>query len=323
MSSADGTKLAAAAGGILYTSTNSGGTWSGSQPETGWQGAFAEGLPLAMSADGATLLMLTSQSAGGGIYVSTNTGSSWILATNVNTAWANVVCSANGTKIAALTSGLKNTVYLSTNSGVSWQTNLSFQTPEPGLGWMASTCDGDKLLVEAAGETNDEFYRSTNWGQTWSRPSLNLWIIGGSADDSVVYGFFPGHADGIYTSTNFGVTAVLNNAPPLAWYAIASSADGKKLFAAAGPAFNSGPTSTNGIWTLQLPPAPQLDFSSSSGAVNFSWLAPSTNMVLEESPDLDSWAVLTNVPSLDFANLREQLTLSATNGRAFFRLISQ
>jgi hypothetical protein len=44
---------------------------------------------------------------------------------------------------------------------------------------------------------------------------------------------------------------------------------------------------------------------------------------MEESPDLVNWTLLTNLPSLNLCNLREQLTLQPADGTAFFRLVSQ
>jgi hypothetical protein len=317
VSSADGTKLAATSEDLVFTSTNSGGTWTQNRPPSEWQGSFGS---LAMSADGKTLVVLTDQSSSGGIYVSTNAGSSWILATNLNTFWENAACPANGTKLAALTSSLENSVYISTNSGATWQSSLSFETPEPGESWLYSTSDGSLLVAEAVEQADDKFFLSTNWGQTWSRGILKMWCTVGSANGSMLVGILPGHSGSIYTSTNLEAPAISNSAPQAVWNALACSADGRKLFASAGS--NDSP-STNGIWTLQLPAAPQINFSSSTGAINFSWLVPSTNMLLEESPDMNLWTALTNSPSLNLTNLQEQLSLLATNSSEFFRLVSQ
>ena len=78
-SSADGTKLVAAAyGSGIYTSTNSGLTWiSNNAPARNWYS-------VASSADGKKLVAVInvlSTSGAGGIYSSTNGGDSWWLTT--------------------------------------------------------------------------------------------------------------------------------------------------------------------------------------------------------------------------------------------------
>jgi hypothetical protein len=94
---------------------------------------------------------------------------------------------------------------------------------------------------------------------------------------------------------------------------VACSADGNELMA----------TGTNGIWISKTPAAPQLDFAPANNGLFFSWIVPSTNMALQESPDLDTWTTLTNCPALNSATLQEQLTLASGNNKGFFRLISQ
>ncbi|HEU6448663.1 MAG TPA: hypothetical protein VFV23_09535 [Verrucomicrobiae bacterium] len=60
-----------------------------------------------------------------------------------------------------------------------------------------------------------------------------------------------------------------------------------------------------------------------SNNLNFSWLIPSTNFVLQQSFDLANWATLTNSPTLNFTDLNEELSLTPTNNSGFFRLIAQ
>ncbi|HTV41592.1 MAG TPA: hypothetical protein VMF08_13505 [Candidatus Sulfotelmatobacter sp.] len=108
--------------------------------------------------------------------------------------------------------------------------------------------------------------------------------------------------------------------PAANWTSFASSADGNELVAAAE---YEGVGNSGGIWILQTPPSPQLNASLSNGSLNLSWIVPSTNMALEESPDLINWTLLTDAPSLNDANLQEQLAISPTNSSGFFRLISQ
>ena len=94
------------------------------------------------------------------------------------------------------------------------------------------------------------------------------------------------------------------------------SADGSKLYVAGNP---------GGIYILQRTPAPKLAINASSGNLAFSWTVPSTNFVLQKSPNLTggNWVTLTNLPALNFSNLQNEVTIPATNGAGYFRLITQ
>jgi len=101
-SSADGVKLAAAVGGFfinstgsIYTSTNSGLTWTTNTPA---------GLPaarwaaIASSADGSKLVAAARD---GGIYTSSDSGASWVSNSIPTADWRSVAISADGAKLAA------------------------------------------------------------------------------------------------------------------------------------------------------------------------------------------------------------------------------
>jgi hypothetical protein len=45
-----------------------------------------------------------------------------------------------------------------------------------------------------------------------------------------------------------------------------------------------------------------------------------TKTELEESPDMDNWAEVTNQSDWTLANLQEQIMVPAPNGAGFFRL---
>jgi hypothetical protein len=66
-----------------------------------------------------------------------------------------------------------------------------------------------------------------------------------------------------------------------------------------------------------------LNLSISSSNLAISWTIPSTNFVLQQSPELISWADVTNAPALNLTNLNNELSLSPTNSSGFFRLMSQ
>jgi hypothetical protein len=97
----------------------------------------------------------------------------------------------------------------------------------------------------------------------------------------------------------------------------AAVADGGTLLACG--ATSLGGSSVN-IYILQSFPAPELSIAQSSNNLALSWLIPSTNFVVQQSPDLISWVDLTNTPTLNLTNLNNELTLSPTNSTGFFRL---
>jgi hypothetical protein len=134
-------------------------------------------------------------------------------------------------------------VYVSTNSGTTWQTNnLPYQNWYAG----AASSDGTKLVVMADGFGVDSpglVYTSTNSGASWNQstgaPSLGWVSVASSADGTklvaavngnntysgVPYGY-------IFTSPDSGVTWNFTSAPQIYWSAVACSADGNKLVAA-------------------------------------------------------------------------------------------
>jgi photosystem II stability/assembly factor-like uncharacterized protein len=315
--SSDGSKLAATSTalgqplGSLLTSMDSGATWiSNSVPNAAWNS-------IAFSADGNRLVAVGS----GKIFISTNSGTTWA-STNTDEHWEIVASSADGTKLVAAASMVfppTPRIYTSTNSGSSWTLMNSLLSASA----IASSADGTKLaaIVERS------IYVSTNSGIAWaitSAPATNWVSIASSADGSRLvvvaertdnFGPFPPTISGvIYSSTNSGATWVSNSAPVLNWTSVASSSDGGKLVVVAG-SFNGG-----GIWTSQSTPAPRMNITPTNGNLAFSWLVPSANFVMQQSPDLISWMDVTNPPVLNLTNLQNEVTLPLMGSNAFYRL---
>jgi photosystem II stability/assembly factor-like uncharacterized protein len=315
-SSADGTKVVvASANGSIFTSADSGNTWTNvnAPSESSWAS-------IASSADGSTLVAIGYLT--GRTYVSTNSGASWKLGTNAQAYGMYATCSADGTKMAVVGSYTPTRLFTSTNSGRTWQLSFSNSIGN-NITDLASSPDGSKLFVFVyAPNFPTNFYISTNWGGSWSSNVLSIPDLGQlacSADGSrLVASASP--SSGVFTSTDSGMTWVSNNVPNEGWGPVASSADGNKLVAIGFPG-----TSFGEIWTSHSVAKPQLNLASSRNGLALSWIVPSTNFVLQENSDLTTtnWLTLTNAPMLNLSNLNDEVVCSPSNSSGFFRLKAQ
>jgi photosystem II stability/assembly factor-like uncharacterized protein len=307
-SSADGTRLVAAAmTGEIYTSTDSGATWwSNSVPP--WNNWNA----VASSADGARLAAVP-YTPRGPVYVSMNFGNTWTATGAPITNWYSIASSANGSILLAGTDG--GSAYLSTNSGNTWmqQTNL------PAARWntMATSADGRVLMAVAyqVGSGPGRIYLSTNSGGVWIQTStptnLHYMASCASADGTKMAAI---ESRRFVYSTNSGNTWSSNNAPRLdvKWGGMVYAADGNKLVLAAD---NPG-----GIYTLQTTPALQMNLTPANGNLKLSWIVPSTDFILQQSSNLAGWSDVADAPVLNLTNLQNEVVLSPTNSRGFYRL---
>jgi hypothetical protein len=67
-------------------------------------------------------------------------------------------------------------------------------------------------------------------------------------------------------------------------------------------------------------PTPRLNIAPSGLIEKLSWTLPSTNFVLQQSADLHHWASLPNSPNLNLLTLQNEVMVTPTNGRSFYRL---
>jgi sugar lactone lactonase YvrE len=311
-SSADVTKLIAAVyGKFIYISTNSGATWvhATNAPAAAWNA-------VASSADGTKLAAVVEN---GSVFTSTNSGVHWTRQTNglpASTGFTYIASSADGSKLVMAGSP----IFTSTNVGINW----TKATNAPLATWysVASAADGTTLL--ACAYNSGYVYLSTNAGVIWTKTSLpakNWNSVAESADgtrmvalaNSGSAGFGAG-SGGIFTSTDSGATWVSNSVPSWSWTCAAMSADGNEIIATIG-----GASSTGTIYVSQASPSPVLNLSASDNVI--SWLIPSLDFTLQQSPDLSSWTDMTNLPVLNLTNLQNQVVLPPPGGNSFFRLI--
>ncbi len=231
-SSTDGMKLAAVAAtsGQIYTSTDSGVTWTARESLRDWRG-------IASSADGVKLVAVAQN---GQIYTSTDSGVTWT-PRDSSRVWTDVASSADGTKLVAV--GQNERIYTSTDSGVTWTPRDSSRA----WGDVASSADGTKLVAVVIG---GQIYTSTDSGVTWiARDSNRNWVnITSSADGTKLATVVQGGQ--IYTSTDSGVTWIARNSVRV-WRGIASSADGTKLVASVYGGFLFTSTDSGVTWTAR------------------------------------------------------------------------
>jgi uncharacterized repeat protein (TIGR03803 family) len=321
--SADGSEIIAAGGGgdtflgPIYTSADMGLTWvSNNAPVINWQS-------VASSADGTRLVAAAELNQV--IYTSTNSGAVWTHATNApKVAWFSVALSADGTKLAAVANGSTN-IYTSPDFGTTWITNNVPVGSPQGIqrNWssIASSADGSKLVAAGSGF----IFISTNSGAAWKLTATNIvgdlvahpWIsVASSADGSKLAAVSDATSPlGVFiTSTNSGATWTTNAVPFLDWNAVALSADGARMVVTVGYPSYVGP-----IYTTQTTASPVLSLSAPDNVI--SWIIPSMNFTLQQSPDLLNWTDVTNLPVLNLTNLQNQVTLPPPDGNSFFRLI--
>ncbi len=221
----------------IYKSTNSGKSWFVTSAPT--NGIYHG---VVVSADGNRVTLASAK----GMYSSTNAGNSWFLVGATNADWWNLIASADGNKLCAVTNPASNPpwLYTSVDAGNTWikRTN-SFGYDS--WGSCASSADGTKIVAQASGKT----LRSTNAGESWyiltnapryTAVEVPSQYLACSADGTIIT--FASNLYGnsrlqspIYLSTNSGESWFASVAPSNFWSALSMSADGSRMLAATGP----------------------------------------------------------------------------------------
>ena len=175
-SSADGTKLVAVVnGGGIYTSADSGSSWT--QQTSGLPGSGG-GL------DFRRVVVGRDQIGGGGRqrdlhFVQLR---QFLVVISSGSTWSSIASSADGTKLVAV----QNTggIYTSANGGA-WTQQTTGVPASAAWTSVTSSSDGGKLAATVSG---GGIYTSLNWGATWTqhpaRPSASWSAIASSADGS-------------------------------------------------------------------------------------------------------------------------------------------
>jgi hypothetical protein len=182
--------------------------------------------------------------------ISTNYGITWNANTRLTAltnAFSTLACSADGTRWVGTFHSATDYIYVSTNTGQSWNATMSPASSQ----WeaVASSASGTVL---AAALYNGTIYYSTNYGSTWlstGAPTKQWEALSMSADGTKIMA--AANSDSIYALTYSGVTWTWTKtgASTDSWRSIAGSANESRLVASSGSgtyvSINSG---TN--WTL-------------------------------------------------------------------------
>jgi hypothetical protein len=249
-SSADGSKLVACdsgggfftSGGLIYTSWDSGATWTTSTaPVQNWRS-------IASSADGTRLVACSENgitTIAGQIHTSSNSGATWI-ARGHHSFWRAVASSANGTKLAACGGGR---IYTSWDSGLNWIARAPYQ----GYRSVASSANGIKLVAcndDVGSRSAGQIYTSWDSGVNWSAHGPHrYWLSAASSADGAKLVACAYYSQ-VYTSSDSGVTWTARESERL-WSSVASSRDGTKLVAcvANGQIYTS--SDSGATWTAR------------------------------------------------------------------------
>jgi hypothetical protein len=263
-SSADGARLAAgmSPGGIIYTSSDAGATWSkSSAPAASWTSiAFSADGTHVVASNADHVIDSTSQAINfvGTIDVSADAGLTWSTSFDRCCDWAQVAASADGTRLAAVTTGgsaagvsppvfSPNGVYTFNNSSPIWVLQSGAENPSttpPASAcagvclWnsIASSTDGLTLVASRNGQpigspvfgsitlTHDG---GASWKLSGAPTNVNWWSVAASADGKRLAA---AGTDGVYLSSDGGTTWNKTSAPQTI-STVVSSADGKHLAA--------------------------------------------------------------------------------------------
>lgn len=291
-------------------------------PESAWSG-------VACSADGMKLVV---DGYASGIWVSTNRGATWVETdTNSSIRWSAITSSADGVKLVAVSQDLYGAIYLSTNSGNTWQLAAA---PTDNYHAVTSSPDGTKVAAVSWDWSSWGVYTSTNSGASWgltaavpligyfqsvaiSADGTKLAAAGGAL--SLIGGTTTLTGGGeIEYSTNSGVTWHVSDASMnWEWSAIACSSNGNFMVAAAYGDTNNNPgpvfISTNAGANWMPTTAPNLAYGAVAcsadgtkltvGCYN-SYQTISPNVVYSSTNSGATWALdqtLTDVGSIAYS----------------------
>jgi hypothetical protein len=173
-------------------------------------------------------------------------GQTWTQTGAPGETWRSVTCSSNGTSLIAAGD---NGIYESLDGGLTWLFLNPTSSPS-----VACSADGTKIIASGGGAV----YTSHNSGATWQQHLLapdTQYYVASSADGTKLAAVgYQGNSGSIFLSADSGNTWVTPQEPTNLWLgniwsAVASSADGAKLIAAAEATIGAGSFLPGSIYT--------------------------------------------------------------------------
>lgn len=162
-------------GGHVYVSTNSGATWTETQPTT-----TAEWIAVTVSADGSKIAVIDFDF--GFVYTSTDYGTTWT-ERYYDYVWWDIVSSADGSKL--FLNDMWDTMHVSVDSGANWSTSTVSGVE---FSYMTVSFNGERVAVS---DYYDGVLTSTTTGATWTvetdMSGCSCDFIAGSDDGLVLY----------------------------------------------------------------------------------------------------------------------------------------
>lgn len=241
-------------------------TWiQRSAPLVGWE-------DVASSADGTKLVAVNGNGEGNtaGVYTSSNSGVNWNLINSPydqqSVGLTGVASCADGNKIAICDSN-NSPVYTSSDTGATWYAkpiNIDNLT----LYKIRGSADGNTLIVG----TSDVLYSvgiftSPNTGTTWNNATTPGYGSVAISEDGLI--LIVVNDQGIYTSSDVGLTFVKTSAPVENYTSVASCMRGRKLVAVTSSEDSNGSIYTSSNYGLtwiktSAPPASWISVASSA-----------------------------------------------------------
>lgn len=162
--------------------------------------------------------------------ISTNYGSTWNnnnQATTITNIFSTLAASADGSKWVGTFHSAPDYIYVSTNTGSSWNPTASISSSQ----WEAVASSASGAILAAA-LFNGTIYYSTNFGSSWlpsGAPNKQWEALSMSADGTKL--FAAANNDTIYALTNFNGIWTPTGAGSSTWSSLAGSADETRLVA--------------------------------------------------------------------------------------------
>jgi photosystem II stability/assembly factor-like uncharacterized protein len=217
----------------------------------------------------------------------------WTQTSAPSNAWQSVATSADGVNLVAVAN--LGTIYISTNSGSSWDPITNSLLSH--LNWraVASSADGSKLL---AGAQSSWLYSSTNSGATWIRqtnlPIVSWSTVAISGTGNKWFAF----AQQMYISSDSGATWTTNNLPYQYGGGAVVSAEGNTLaFGRSGYPLIYTSTNVGATWVTNSMPFYIMGMALSADGSKLA-VACLDGGILTSTNSGNTWAVTTapNIP---------------------------